>query len=93
MPDPIIRFKTNGTKVVVTVDPNMQDAKTLQMNFECGDNWYAELLCQRINERVGQMVETIRSEEYNRGWHDAKSKKIPKQTWFGTVFKKIHDKF
>lgn len=58
-----------------------------QFDFNCGDPHYAALLTTHFNDRLASRIEAIRKEEYDKGWRDAKSKKVPKKNWFSSLLK------
>lgn len=77
-----ICIQQDGTKLKLILNPNMRNGHTMYLYWECGQEWYAELLAKRCRDVLGDTLKAIREEEYNAGWRDAKSKKKPKRNWF-----------
>jgi len=78
----MISIQQHGTKVQFQVEVNLTDGKALIAYWECGSEWYAELLSAHLITNMWTRIEGIRKDEYNAGWEDAKSHKKPKRDWF-----------
>ena len=78
----MITIKQDGTKVKVTLDPNI-DGRVMILDWGTNDEWYAHLLCERLNKVLCEKVESARREAYEEGYTHGKGKKA-KQTWFST---------
>ena len=78
----MITITQNGTKVKVTLDPNI-DGRVMILNWECNGDWYAHLLARKLNETLASKVESARREAYEQGYKDGKGKKA-KLNWFST---------
>jgi hypothetical protein len=69
-------------KVVIEFDPLMKNKKVGLARWDCAGDWYAELLAQRLNNRMAERLREIRREAYDAGWKDARTKKTVKSDWF-----------
>ena len=78
----MITIQQYGEKVKVEIDPEMRDRKVMCLYWNCGSEWYAQLLVEKINAEFHGLIERIRKAEYDAGWKDAKSHKQTKRTWF-----------
>lgn len=65
--------------VKIEIDTNIGWYVTL--NFDQNTELQAILLRDSIQEKFGNVIESIRKEAYEQGWDD-KTKRKPKQTWF-----------
>lgn len=81
----MIKIWKNGTQIKLEVDPGMSDKKVMYFYWECGTEWYSELLRKQLDERLWASLKKIREDAYNDGWKDAKAKKM-RQTWFSGLF-------
>ena len=78
----MIKIKQLGSNVKVTLNPEIDD-KVMELNWGTNDEWYAHLLCERLNKVLCEKVESARREAYEQGYTHGKGKKA-KQTWFST---------
>ena len=77
----MIAISRDGTKVKITLDPNMWNGKTMDVHWDCGSDWYAQLLTQRLRDLLFEKLRQIRAEAYQQGWKDKSAHKT-KQDWF-----------
>lgn len=71
-----------------------KDGNNVVMKAGTNLGWYVNFTNNRGNEldailrqnhlasELNKRIETIRREAYNKGWKDAKSKKVQKKDWF-----------
>lgn len=80
----MISFYQKDTTVFARIDGPLD----YQFSFTWRENanHAAYLLMRYLRNALYRRVENMRREEYNRGWHDAKSKKVRKATWFSGKF-------
>lgn len=55
----MIKIKQLGSKVKVTLNPEI-DGKVIVLNWETTDEWYALLLCDKLNKVLREKVESAR---------------------------------
>lgn len=90
----MIQFKRDGSSVRVQVFTGViVDGRERYFELSIGteSDLYAQLLLEKLDQRMANLIFEIRREEYQRGWKHAKGK-IRKSEFFPGVFKKIHDK-
>lgn len=80
-----IGIGASKTQLKVEVNPGLSDNKVMYLYWECGSDWYAELLRSQVDEKLRTTLQKIREEAYNEGWGDAK-KKRQRRTWFSGLF-------
>lgn len=61
---------------------------TYTMSATLDNEFYAGFVIGAIRDQMGEDLGAIRSEQYDAGWKDAKSKKTAKQTWFSSFWKR-----
>lgn len=61
---------------------------TLTIKHDFESEFQARLQVHNIQTAFSDLVETIRREEYEKGWKDAKSHKRPKKNWFARYLEK-----
>ncbi len=54
---------------------------SLNFEYDCPDEFYAKLVAHNLMEALRYRIESVRKQEYEAGWKDAKSKK-EKRKWF-----------
>lgn len=77
----MIQFEQMGTRVKVIIDPKMSNKHIMYLYWECGTEWFAELLVTQLTAVLSKGMKQIRSYEYEQGWKDAKAKNA-KKTYF-----------
>ena len=79
----MIEVKRAGTKVRIEVDTGIPVERSVLI-FEINEDYeyLAELVREKIQDRIGKVMERARREAYEEGWEDAKAKRR-KQEWFG----------
>lgn len=77
----MIEFSQMGTKVKLSIDPGMSNKSVMFFYWECGTEWYAELMVANLRDRLQRELKNLRMEEYEEGWSAAKAKKA-KKTYF-----------
>jgi GTP cyclohydrolase II len=57
--------------------------------FSCthSDKYYAALACLQMQEQMGGALSAMRQEAYEKGWKDARSRKVGKDGWFSRQWK------
>lgn len=80
----MISFTRNDNQVIVKVEHGIFPANNSYFSLEITQafEYQAELLRRQLHNHLSSKLEAIRQEAYNQGWKDAKSKKVPKRTWF-----------
>lgn len=81
----MIKVWKSGTQIKLEVDPGMSDKSVMYFYWNCGTEWYTELLRKQLDERLRASLQKIREDAYNDGWKDAKAKKM-RRTWFSGLF-------
>ncbi len=82
----MITFKRNGTKLQVNIESGLAPTSNVyNLSWECGDECYAALLRDHLDDKLGNLLEAIRRQEYERGFNDHK-KRQPKEEWFRSGF-------
>lgn len=82
-----MRITRDGTKVVVTLEGHSGSEGRFTMTAENdhGAVMYAGLVVDALRKELANRIEVTRRAEYERGWKDAKSRKVPKCDWFRRV--------
>lgn len=90
----MIRFTQHGTTVKTIIEIDKESSKEIYFYWECGANnqLYSQLLSELLQKRLSDRIESIRKEEYERGWREAKSKKKPKSQWFSSTMRLLYTK-
>jgi hypothetical protein len=83
----MIQFTRQGTTVRIEVTGKWPLSKSYYFYWECKDDDFASLLTENLRDKMHDEIRRIRQEEYNKGWKDAKSKKVVKETWFSSIWK------
>lgn len=86
MENPLIEIERVGEKVRI-IFRNGPINTEFYFHHECGNAFYAELLRGHFSQKLQNIVEAIRAEEYNRGYKDGRGKKA-KQTYFFSRLRK-----
>ena len=82
----MISFERSENKVLVNVQHGIFfNDQYFQLDINQGHPYQAELLYRQLNKTLREKLESIRREEYEKGWKDAKAKRA-KQTWFSGKF-------
>jgi hypothetical protein len=76
----MIGIKREGTKVIIPLEYGPLNS-IYPFSFDCGNEYYAELLKQHYYKKLTSLIEEVRQEEYNRGYKDGRAKR-GKNTWF-----------
>lgn len=66
--------RTDNTKVTVKLEDGPLGT-TFWFNYQCGNEFYAALLARHFQAKLGDLIERVRKEEYNRGYKDGRSKR------------------
>ncbi len=84
----MINISRHEDKVKLTIEHGLSSHPngSLLLYWNTGDAKYAELLSNKLQQKLWDTVEAVRKEEYERGWKDAKAKKA-KTTWFASILK------
>lgn len=77
----MITIERDGNKVKLRLNPTMFDGKVANFYWECGNDWYASLLADKMKLALQEGIKAIRQEAYNAGWKDRGAKR-KKETWF-----------
>lgn len=86
----MIEFKNEGTKVTILIDSGVNVEKPgLLLYWECESELFARLLMEQLRDKFSNTVETIRKEEYLRGYKDKQQRKPKQDDWFPVVFKRF----
>lgn len=88
MSDTLIRFERDGSSVNVFIDEGPMGYQFV-FKYTCGSDWSADLLKRHYHNKLTKVVESIRKEEYDRGYKDGRAKKA-KATWFSCLLKKVN---
>jgi hypothetical protein len=87
----MIKIFRKENKLTVTInDGIIYDNTVYSMEFDCGNKYYAELLVRHLDSKMDNLIQSIRAEEYNRGWKQGRNRKTPKATFFSPLLKLIH---
>lgn len=78
------RLSINQEKVIVAVDPNINN-QHWSLDIQCG-TIHAELLRRRLQEELNRICSGMRQEAYLDGYKDGRAKR-GKKTWFSGQFK------
>lgn len=83
----IIEFSLSNDlmDVKVGIDPNVANM-IYSLDISCSDKVHAALLLNQLRKVLASVVERIRTEEYNNGYKDGRSKR-GKKSWFSTLLK------
>jgi len=84
----MISFMQEGTKVKIQANPKMHNGNVMYFYWECGTEWYAELLTKQLQDCLAESIRGIRSDEYNEGWKAAKAKTFKKLYFMSSFFRK-----
>jgi hypothetical protein len=85
----MIEIVREGTKLVVKITvwiPTLGE-RVYPCTWECGTEEYAGFLADAISLRMGNKLQAIRQEAYNKGWKEAKAKKGGRYSWFSRAWK------
>lgn len=85
----MITITRNGRHVQITIESGLSVEDKIHFFHDCGNETFAELLTLRLRSRFDERVESVRKEEYDRGWKHKSGHKI-KERWFSSWFKMIH---
>ena len=88
----MITIKQDNTTVSIGIDHGLHstgELKQIFVSFECGSRMYAELLTNQLNNKLHKLIVLVREEEYNKGWKDAKAKRV-KSKWFAGALRKFY---
>jgi hypothetical protein len=81
----MITIKRNEQQVIILFEEGpLMSTYTFSVN--CGDEYYASLLSDHFRRKLSNRIETIRKEEYERGYKDGRGKQ-GKKSWFFSTFK------
>jgi hypothetical protein len=84
----MITFGRDGSKVTVVTDTAVPDeGGNLRMlwAWECGKSWAAQLLFERLRDRLFARLQQIRREAYEKGYQAGRLR-LKKDDWFqGTL--------
>jgi len=82
----MITFKRDGSKLKVSVESNLPTtANVYILDWECRDECYAALLLSHFQTQLGDKLQEIRREAYEKGFDDHKKRK-QKGEWFRRNF-------
>lgn len=74
----MIKVTKNGQKIDVVLVTGA--SKNIILHFDAGNELFAELLANRLEEYQSKHVSYIRQSAYNAGWRDKSNKKTAKNT-------------
>jgi hypothetical protein len=77
----MIEFIAESKEVAVKVTTSV--GWHITARFNCDSVLYAILLRKELDEKLNRELNRIREEAYQKGWRDAKAKKV-KETWFSS---------
>lgn len=78
----MISFTREGSVVTAQIEANVGvDKRFFRFTVSLSDDVYASMLRENFDHYLRDKVKSIREEEYEKGWADAKAKR-KKQTWF-----------
>lgn len=78
----MITLKREGTKVRLEFDSGLKiERNVFIFEWECGQEYAAELLTKQLTDNMHGRIEKIRREAYEKGFEDHK-KRQPKEEWF-----------
>lgn len=81
----MIRIDRQETQVKVTLD-NGPLGSNFPFTWECGNVYYAALLTRHFSNNLNQMIQSVREEEYNKGYKDGRAKRA-KRSWFSPLLR------
>ncbi len=77
----LLRVQPDGRAAEIVIDTGLplRSGKTWQAYAKvfCCDVFHAEMMAERIRERIGDAVEQARRDAYQRGYRDARRKRRP----------------
>lgn len=59
--------------------------RTYEFSFDCGQEWWAELLYDAIKQAMWSLAEGIRREAYEQGWNDHKKHNVKRESFQCTL--------
>lgn len=69
-------LKRDGTKFCAVLGPTPVNRDVVySLEFNCGDENYAQLLVEHFNRKIQHLLEGERARYYRAGWKDAKGKR------------------
>jgi hypothetical protein len=77
----MLEIKRVNSRVHLDIQTGVLD-KYYTLDLNCSNDLHAELLRRAFDAKLEKELQRIRRNAYNQGWKDAKSKKVPKATWF-----------
>ncbi len=77
----MIKFYRDGTQIKVAINAGMLDQKVMNLYWDCGHDWFAEMLLRKLEEELSGTLRSMREDYYRQGWKDAKAKRS-KRTFF-----------
>jgi hypothetical protein len=84
----MIDISQDGAHLLVTLTGEYPISGTrFTLRWDAGSSWAANLLRYHMDKRMGEQLEALRREAYERGWKDAKAHRT-KATWFSSAWKK-----
>ena len=79
----MLTFSRDGqqVKIAVLVDVPLRVSHLFLCYWDCEDENYAGLLAAEMHDQFSKKIEAVKREAYDRGWRDAKAKRV-KETYF-----------
>ena len=77
----MINIYRNQTKVHISIETGLNTKSEIIFTHECGDEMFAELLRDKLTQKLHSRVEKIREIEYLSGRRDSR-KPGKKRNWF-----------
>jgi len=77
----------NQVEVKISIPVPLTNGYTYTLKWAAvGGDDHAGFVAGKMQEAIGDHLMKQREIWYLKGWHDAKSKKVPKRTWFPKVW-------
>lgn len=77
----LLRVQPDGRAAEIVIDTGMplRSGKTwlAYAKVFCSDVFHAEMMAERLRERIGDAIEQARREAYERGYRDARLRRRP----------------
>lgn len=77
----MIEITSDKGAVRVTLSPNMPDKKVMTLSWDCGSEWFAQLLAAKLKNELFRVISEIRRSSYEEGYTD-KTRKLRKREYF-----------
>lgn len=79
----MIRFTRVDDNVIVSVEHGVfNDGRHFSLELKQSQDYQAELLRRALQDNLNKHLSELKKMYYNKGWKDAKAKKVAKRTSF-----------